>query len=117
LPHPPELTTIVRALDDKRAKNIVVLDLTTASETLSYFIVATGESLLQLRAMEDEVRHTLKDEGILPRGVEGPSERWVLMDYGDTVVHLMSPDAREFYDLEGLWADAAPLELLVDASS
>lgn len=107
----------MRALDDKRAKNIVVLDLMAASETLSYFIVATGESLLQLRAMEDEVRHTLKGEGILPRGIEGPSERWVLMDYGDTVVHLMSPDAREFYDLEGLWADATSLELLADASS
>lgn len=115
LSHPQELTTIVKALDDKRAKDITVLDLTSASETLSYFIVATGESLLQLKAMEDEVRYTLKDQGILPRGVEGPSERWVLIDYGDIVVHLMSADAREFYDLEGLWADAIKLDILADA--
>lgn len=67
--------------------------------------------------MEDEVRYTLKDQGILPRGVEGPSERWVLIDYGDIVVHLMSADAREFYDLEGLWADAKQLDILADVAS
>lgn len=78
--------------------------------------MATGESLLQLKAMEDEVRYTLKDQGILPRGVEGPSERWVLIDYGDIVVHLMSADAREFYDLEGLWADAKQLDILADVA-
>jgi len=78
--------------------------------------VATGESLLQLKAMEDEVRYTLKDQGILPRGVEGPSERWVLIDYGDIVVHIMSSDAREFYDLEGLWADAQRLDILADVA-
>lgn len=66
--------------------------------------------------MEDEVRYTLKDQGILPRGVEGPSERWVLIDYGDIVVHLMSADAREFYDLEGLWADAKQLDILADVA-
>lgn len=66
--------------------------------------------------MEDEVRYTLKDQGILPRGVEGPSERWVLIDYGDIVVHVMSPDAREFYDLEGLWADAKRLDILADVA-
>lgn len=67
--------------------------------------------------MEDEVRYTLKDQGILPRGVEGPSERWVLIDYGDIVVHIMSPDAREFYDLEGLWADAKQLDILAEVAS
>lgn len=66
--------------------------------------------------MEDEVRYTLKDQGILPRGVEGPSERWVLIDYGDIVVHIMSSDAREFYDLEGLWADAQRLDILADVA-
>ncbi len=59
--------------------------------------------------MQDNVKDELKSVGVLPRGVEGPSERWVLMDYGDTVVHLMSPEAREFYDIEGLWADAETL--------
>lgn len=100
---------IVDALDDKRAKDILVLDLQSVSDTLDYFVVATGESSLQLKAMEDGVREKLKDQGILPKGVEGPSSRWILLDYGLIVVHLMSPEARSFYHLEGLWADASPL--------
>ena len=102
---------IVDALDDKRAKNVVVLDLHSTSETLDYFIVATGESTLQLRAMEDGVKESLKETGTLPKGIEGPSTRWILMDYGFVIVHIMSPEARDFYDLEGLWADAARLEV------
>lgn len=97
---------IVDALDDVRAKNITVLDLHEASETLDYFVVASGESSVQLRAMEERVREHLKEQGRLPKGVEGPSNSWILLDYGVVVVHVMSPEAREFYDLEGLWADA-----------
>ncbi len=103
---------IVDALDDRRAKDITVLDLQNASETLSYFVVATGESSVQLKAMEDRVRERLKASGFVPRAVEGPSARWVLMDYGFIVVHIMSPEAREFYDLEGLWADAEELTVI-----
>ncbi len=106
---PPEVRLIVDALDDKRAKNVLVLDLQGVSDTLAYFVVATGESSLQLKAMEDGVRERLKDQGVLPKGVEGPSSRWILLDYGLIVVHLMSSEARSFYDLEGLWADAHPL--------
>ncbi len=87
------------------------MDLSGASETLDYFIIATGESGLQLKAMQDAVKEDLKEAGIRPKGIEGPSDRWLLMDYGAVVVHLMSPEAREFYDLEGLWADARRLEL------
>jgi len=101
----------VDALDDKRAKDIVVLDLIAISATLDYFIVATGESVPQLKALQDGVKERLKDEGTFPKGIEGPSNRWVLLDYGNVVVHLMSPEAREFYDLEGLWADAERLEV------
>lgn len=103
---PEEVQLIVDALDDKRAKDVVVLDLTGVSESLDWFIVATGESSLQLQALEDGVRERLKDGGHQPKAIEGPSARWVLMDYGFVVAHLMSPEARDFYDLEGLWADA-----------
>lgn len=109
---PEQVQLIVDALDDRRAVDIVVLDLTTVSDTLEYFIIATGESSLQLKAMEDSVREKLKAHGFLPKGVEGPSNRWVLIDYGPVVAHLLSPDAREFYDLEGLWADAERLEVV-----
>lgn len=108
---PAEVQLIVDALDDRRAKDIVVLDLHEVSESLDYFIVATGESVLQLKALEDSVRERLKDSGVRPRGVEGPSNRWILLDYGNVVAHIMSPDARSFYDLEGLWADARRLEV------
>jgi len=103
---PHEVQVVVDALDDKRAVDIAVLDLRSASETLDWFIVASGESSLQLKALEDSVREGMKKAGHYPKGVEGPSARWVLLDYGAVVVHVMSPEAREFYDLEGLWADA-----------
>lgn len=105
------MQTIIDALDDRRAKDIVVLDLSDVSATLDYFIVASGESALQIKAMETSVREQLKGEDVVFKGVEGPSERWVLLDYGDIIIHLMSPDAREFYDLEGLWADADRLDV------
>ena len=105
------MQTIVDALDDRRAKDIAVLDLSSVSSTLAYFIVASGESTLQIKAMETSVREQLKGEDVVFKGVEGPSERWVLLDYGDIIIHLMSPDAREFYDLEGLWADANRLDV------
>lgn len=88
-----------------------MLDLSDVSATLDYFIVASGESALQIKAMETSVREQLKGEDVVFKGVEGPSERWVLLDYGDIIIHLMSPDAREFYDLEGLWADADRLDV------
>ena len=103
---PPEVQAIVDALDDKRALDVAVLHLEEVSDTLDWFVVATGESSLQLQAMEGEVRERLKATGARLKGVEGPSARWVLMDYGGVVAHLMSADARAFYDLEGLWADA-----------
>jgi ribosome-associated protein len=109
---PQEVQLMVDALDDRKAKDIAVLDLNEVSETLDYFIIASGDSGVQLKALEDSVRDKLKSQKMLPKGVEGPSARWILMDYGFIVIHLMSPDAREFYDLEGLWADAKRLEVI-----
>lgn len=108
---PPEIQIIVDALDDKRAVDLVVLDLRSVSDSLEYFVIASGDSSLQLKALEEGVRERMKANQQLPSGVEGPSERWVLIAYPGVVVHLMSPDAREFYDLEGLWADADRLEV------
>ena len=109
---PTEVQLVVDALDDRRAVNIRVLDLTNVSSSLSYFIIATGESTLQLKALEDSVKDKLKNAGIPPKAIEGPSQSWTLVDYGHTIVHIMSQEAREFYDLEGLWADAAELEII-----
>ena len=104
--HLPELQWIVDALDDKRAKDVRALDLSPLTASVDCFVIATAESQPQIQALEDAVRERMKEHGRMPRGIEAPSSRWVLMDYGGVVVHLMSPEAREFYDLEGLWADA-----------
>ena len=109
--HEEMVQQIVNTLDDRRARDIKVLDLSKVSDSLDYFILATGESTLQLKALEESVRETLKEQGELPRGVEGPSDRWILIDYGAVIVHVMSRDARTFYDLEGLWADAETLDI------
>lgn len=103
---PAEVQTIVDALDDKRARDVVVLRLEDVSDSLDWFVVATGDGPLQLQALEASVHERLKAGGLFPKGIEGPSTRWVLMDYVTVIVHIMSPEARAFYDLEGLWADA-----------
>lgn len=109
---PEDIQAIVDALDDRRAKDVKVLDLREVSSSLDFFVIATGESSLQLKALEESVRERMKAGRVLPDGVEGPSDRWVLLDYGTVVVHLMSPEARDFYDLEGLWADATELPVI-----
>lgn len=109
--HLASLQWIVDALDDKRAKDIVALDLSALTASVDAFVIATAESQPQLQALEEAVRDRLKEHGERPRGVEAPSSRWVLLDYGGIIVHLMSPEARDFYDLEGLWADAEPIEV------
>jgi ribosome-associated protein len=101
-----QIALIKEALDDKKAEQIAALDLRKVSESLDYFVIATGNSQPHLDALERGVRERLEDEGVRARRVEGPSPRWVLLDYGEILVHLMTADAREYYDLEGFWADA-----------
>ena len=102
---------VYRILDQKKAENIVALDLRGVSDTLDYFLIATGTSTPHLEALERAVREGLEERGIRPESVEGPSARWVLLNYGPLLVHLMSPEARDYYDLEGLWADAERIAL------
>lgn len=109
--HLEALQWIVDALDDKRAVDVVCLDLSALTASVDAFVIATAESQPQLQALEEAVRERMKANGQRPRGVEAPSTRWVLIDYGGIIVHLMSPEAREFYDLEGLWADAEPIDV------
>jgi len=102
---------ITAALEDKKAENVVALDLRQVSDSLDYFVIATGTSQPHLQALQDYVQEKLRDEGIRPDAVEGPSSRWWLLSYGPVLVHIMSPEAREYYDLEGFWADAERLTL------
>ena len=100
--------TCARLADEKKARDIQVLEVHALSPVTSHFVIATGINRRQIHAITEEIVKEVKRQGRLPIGVEGKDEaRWVLIDLGDVVVHLMSPEAREFYALEMLWGDAA----------
>ena len=93
--------------EEKKAADIVELDLREASAYTDYFVVCSGNTERQTKAVHDGVHAGLKrDHGILPRRVEGVGEgRWILMDYLDVVVHIFTPETRGFYRLEQLWGE------------
>lgn len=93
------------ALLDKKGIDILVLDIHTQAIFADYFVICSGDSEPQLRALSQAVLGQAKKEGErMPKGVEGtPADGWVLIDFGDVVVHLFSPEKREYYDLESLW--------------
>ncbi|KPD30041.1 ribosome-associated protein IOJAP [Thermus scotoductus] len=107
---PKEATALVQQVKDllleKKAQNVVALDLRAVSQSLDYFVLATATSTPHLQALERHLVEKLEEEHLRPRPTEGQSPRWVVLDYGEVVVHLMTPEAREYYDLEGFWADA-----------
>ncbi len=106
-----QLRAIVDAARERRAEDVVVLDLTEVSSTLEYFVICTATAGLQLNAVQENIREKAQEVGLPRPTVEGPSERWLLLSFaGSIVVHIMTKDAREYYDLEGLWSDARPLE-------
>lgn len=106
-----QLRAIVDAARERRAEDVVVLDLSAVSSTLDYFVICTATAGLQLNAVQENVRQKALEAGLPRPSVEGPSERWLLLAFGGSVVvHIMTKDAREYYDLEGLWSDAQALD-------
>ena len=99
---------IVDSVEDKKAENIVLLDLRPDAIIADYFVICTGNSDRQLRAIADGVREQVKEQySKLPATIEGtPESGWMLMDYGDTIVHIFQADKRNYYDLEGMWRSA-----------
>ena len=96
-----------KAADDLRGKETLVLDLTEVTPIVDYFVISTGSSGRQMRAVADEVRRIMRSSGSRPRSIEGENDaNWILHDFGDIVLHVFSPEARKLYDLEHLWADA-----------
>lgn len=100
------------ALDDKLATDIRVLDISKISTLSDYFVIASGSNSNQLKAMADAVDEKLFKAGFVLKHTEGiqtHNRNWVLMDFGDIVVHLFHKDDREFYSLERIWGDAIEL--------
>ncbi len=97
---------IIELASDKKAIDLVELDVREVVGYTDYFIVCSGGTDRQTKAIHDGIHQGLKERGVLPRRVEGLGEaRWVLMDYLDVVVHVFTPDARAFYRLEPLWGE------------
>ena len=104
-----KLALLCRELaDNKKAEDIVVLDVQELSSVTDYFVIASGTSEPHLRAIVDEITDKLRDEhNLRPRAVDGTLHTaWVVLDYFDVIVHVMRQDIRERYDLETLWGDA-----------
>ncbi len=103
----PRALDIAQAGLDKKAEDVLVLDVRGLTSYADYFVLMTADSDRQAGAIADAVDEKLKAQGATKVGVEGyESGRWILIDFGDVVAHVFSREARQFYDLEGLWADA-----------
>lgn len=102
-----------RAASDKKANDIIVQEMRRALFITDYFVIATGANRRQVDAITDAVEEALRKEArVKPLGREGLDEQsWVLLDYGDIVVHIFQPEMRDFYRLESLWSDAPLVDL------
>ena len=100
----------VEAASNRQASDILLLDVRGICSFADYFVISSGESDRQLRAIYDEVEHILKKEGILPHHCEGALDSgWLLLDFGDVIVHIFAPVEREYYQLDELWSEATPI--------
>ena len=107
----PKLDLILDALDEKKAVDVLTLDVSRQTQMMDYLVVCTGTSNIHIRALADGVLEVMKQHGIKGVRAEGYNEaRWVLLDYGDIVLHIFSADDREFYRLEEFWRAAPSLE-------
>ncbi len=107
----PAWLTAVRAAQAKKAQDIVVLDLREITTLADFFVICTGANTRQNQAISDEIHSRIKDRGDLPISVEGyQNAEWVLMDYGDIIIHIFLEKTRAYYDLERLWRHAKRIE-------
>ena len=103
--------TAQAALEDKKAEDIKVLDLIGISNIADYFIIASGSNVNQIKAMADKVQEELFKAGIKPSHTEGyGGAAWILLDYGNIVIHLFNQEERNFYNLERIWGDAKSVQ-------
>jgi ribosome-associated protein len=109
----PELQLAIKCASDKKAFDLVALDLRSIASFTEFFVIASGANQRQVQAIADEIKEQLKKQlTSQPVRIEGyNSGEWVLVDYGDIIVHIFNIEAREFYDLARLWRDARRVEI------
>ena len=105
------LQVAVKALNDKKGRDLKVIKVADVSAIANYFVLATGESSPQVKTLADETEQKLKEAGVIPRRTENyRGADWVVLDYIDVVVHIFYKETREFYDLERLWQDGEEID-------
>jgi ribosome-associated protein len=103
------LSLVERTLDDGKAEDVVVIDLTGKSSIADYMVIATGRSARQVAALAEHLREALDATGLKRLSIEGEKQAdWVLIDAGDIIVHLFRPEVRAFYNLEKMWGASLP---------
>jgi ribosome-associated protein len=106
----PSLKYYIKAALGRKATDVVVLDVSQLTSFADVFIICTGKSNRQVSAIAEYIKTDLRKQGIAPISIEGMREgHWVLLDYGHILIHVFYESVREFYDLEGLWADAGQI--------
>ena len=102
---------ICKLLDDKKAKDVRILDISSVSVLADYFLIASGANKNQVQAMVDNVEEELHKAGFTPKQIEGyQTANWVLLDYGDIIIHVFDEENRLFYDLERIWRDGTLIQ-------
>jgi ribosome-associated protein len=109
---PKQIERAITAAEDKKAMDLVVLDLRKAAGFTDFFLIASGSNPRQIRAIADSVVEALAEEGVKPAHVEGHDRsEWILLDYFDFIVHIFATETRLFYGLERLWGNADRIEI------
>ena len=107
-----KLSTIVKALDSKRAEDIRIIEIGDLTIVADYFVIANGTSSTQTKALAEEVEFKMSQLGIDPNRREGyQGATWVVLDYGDIIVHVFYKETRDYYQLERLWADGEKIDI------
>ena len=109
---PREMVAVAaKALDDKKAVDLKIVDVSALTTLGDYLVIASGTSTTQVKALADEVEEQLSQKGIEPHHIEGRSTTWILLDYTSVMVHVFNPESRDFYALERMWADGQQLDV------
>jgi ribosome-associated protein len=105
------LIAALKILDGKKAEDVTAIDIEGISVIADYFLLASGNSTTQVKALAEEIEFKLSEQGVKPLRIEGAqSASWIILDYGDLIIHVFHHETRAFYNLERLWADGKTLD-------
>ncbi len=105
------LKIAANALNNKKARQLNALKIDNLTTLADYFLIATATSSTHVHALADEVEEKLKEQSVTPHHIEGKSTGWIVLDYNSVIVHVFTPNEREFYNLDSMWSDATPIDL------